>query len=208
MSQATGGISVKIATVIAVAAFVVGCSSTAPASSSPSAIPTAAPTGAPSEHTAPSSGAFASTLYGYNLAVPSGWLSHPADSTWTSGVLEGRCPSDWDCFSDDPDDVTLAVAALTLPADLTLNQWRMRIRVSTPAVCSDSGTRTDTTLDSEPAQTWVSTCASENLDVIKIVAIHGGRGYIILFASPTSIGLEADHATFDSIVATFRYATA
>jgi hypothetical protein len=191
---------------IAIAAFVVGCSSTAPRQSSSGAIVTAGPNGTPSERAAPSSSAFESTLYRYELVLPSGWLAHPAESTWTSGVLEGRCPSDWDCFSDNRNGVTLAAAAEAVPAGLSVDRWRSRIQFSTPEVCSDSGPRTNTTLDSEPAQAWTSTCSSEDLDVIKVVAIHGGRGYIILFASPTSIGLEADQATFDSIIAKFRFA--
>jgi hypothetical protein len=196
----------KLTAAIAIAALVVGCSSTSPGPSSAGAIGTAPPSVAPSEHAAPSASAFASDRYRYEVVLPSGWLARPAESTWTSGALEGRCPSDWDCFSDNPDDVTLAAAALAVPADLTLSQWRLRIQLSTPAVCSDSGPHTDTTLDGEPAQAWASTCSSEDLDVIKVVAIHGGQGYIVLFASTTSIGLEADRATIDAILATFRFA--
>jgi hypothetical protein len=126
-------------------------------------------------------------------------------SQWTSGALEGACPSDWDCFSDN-NGVTLAAAAAAVPAGLTLNQWRLRIELTKPTGCSDSVPRTDATLDDEPAQTWLSTCQSEDLDVIKVVAFHATRAYIILFASPTSLGLEADHATLDPILRTFRFA--
>ena len=194
----------KVTAAVAIAALVVGCSSTSPSPSIAGLI--APPSVASSEHAAPSASAFASDRYRYVVVLPSGWLARPAESTWTSGVLGGRCPSDWDCFSDNADGVTLAAAALAVPADLTLNQWRLRIHVSTPDVCSDAGPHTDTTLDSEPGQAWASTCSSENLDVIKVVAIHRGQGYIVLFASPSSIGLEADRATFDAILATFRFA--
>ena len=198
----------KIAMAIAFAAFVVGCSPAAPRPSSSGAVATGGVSGTPSETAAPSSSAFDSTFYRYELVVPSGWLAHPAESRWTSGVLEGRCPSDWDCFSDNRNGVTLAAAAEAVPAGLTVDRWRSRIQFSTPEVCSDSGPRTNTTLDSEPAEAWTSTCSSEDLDVIKLVAIHGGRGYVVLLASPTSLGIDADQATFDSIVAEFRFAGA
>jgi hypothetical protein len=187
-----------------------GCGSAAPVPSSTGSIQTAAPNGTASQQAAasaaPSSNGFTSQLYGYQLVVPPGWQGRPAESRWTSGVLGGRCPSDWDCFSGDPDGATLAAAATTVPADLTLSQWWVRIRMSTPETCTDSGPTTDTMLGGGPAQAWTSTCQSEGLDVIKVVALHGARGYIVLFASPTTTGLETDHATLNSILGTFRFA--
>jgi hypothetical protein len=116
-----------------------------------------------------------------------------------------RGPSDWDCFSTN-NGVTLATASAAIPAGLTLNQWPLRIELTKPTGCSDSVPRTDATLDGEPAQSWTTACASEDLEVIKLVAFHATRGYIVLFASPTSLGLEADRATLDPILRTFRFA--
>lgn len=80
--------------------------------------------------------------------------------------------------------------------------------MSKPEGCSDAGLRTDVTLGGEPAQTWTTACQSEDLDVIKVAAFHATRAYIVLFASPKSLGLEKDHATLDGILRTLRFAAA
>lgn len=124
--------------------LVTGCGSTAPAASSAgSSPPAAAPTAAVSAQTSPSAAAasgqaspsasagssiFASRLYGYSLVVPPGWQTQPADSAWITVGLEGRCPSDWDCFSGSSGEPTLAMAAASVAADLTLDQWRLRMQ--------------------------------------------------------------------------------
>ncbi len=42
--------------------------------------------------------------------------------------------------------------------------------------------------------------------MIKVVALHAGRGYIVLFASAISNDLDGDHATLSSILSTFLLA--
>jgi hypothetical protein len=149
---------------------------------------------------------FASRLYGYSLVVPPGWQTQPADSSWLTVGLEGRCPSDWDCFTGSSGEPTLAAAAASLPADMTLDQWRARMQVGLPEGCIDSAQLTATTLGGEPAQTWTTTCQGEGLHATKVVALHAGRGYMFLFASPIGIGLETDRATVNSILTTLRFA--
>ena len=193
------------------AVLVTGCGSTAPAASGAGSSPTAAaPTAAASAQSNPpasaGSYAFASRRYGYSLDVPPGWQTQPAISPWVTVGLEGRCPSDWDCFSGSSGEPTLAAAAASVSADQTLDQWRMRMQVGVPGGCTDSAQTTGTTLGGEPAQTWTTTCEGEGLHATKVVALHAGRGYMLLFASPISIGLEADRATLNSILTTFRFA--
>jgi hypothetical protein len=188
-----------------------GCGSATPAASSAASSPAApAPTAISSGQTsppaAPTASTFASQLYGYSLVVPPGWQTQPADSSWLTVGLEGRCPSDWDCFTGTSGEPTLAAAAASLPADLTLDQWRARMQVGLPGGCIDSAQATATTLGGEPAQTWTTTCQGEGLHATKVVALHGGRGYMFLFASPISVGLETDEATLSSILTTFRFA--
>jgi hypothetical protein len=191
--------------------LVTGCGS-APTSASDAgaspttAVPTAVASGQASPTSAAGSNTFASRLYGYGLIVPPGWQTQTAESSWVSGGLEGRCPSDWDCFSGSSGEPTLAAAATAVPADLTLDQWRLRMHVGLPVGCIDSAQTTATTLGGEPAQTWTTTCQGEGLHATKVGALHAGRGYMILFASPISIGLEADRAELSSILATFRFA--
>jgi hypothetical protein len=191
--------------------LVTGCGSTTPAASSAGSSPTtAAPTAAASGQAGPSasggSDIFASRLYGYSLVVPPGWQTQPADASWITVGLEGRCPSDWDCFSGSSGEPTLAADAASFSADLTLDHWRARMQVGLPEGCIDSAQPTATTLGGEPAQTWTTTCEGEGLHATKVVALHAGRGYMILFASPIGIGLETDRATLSSILTTFRFA--
>jgi len=192
--------------------LVTGCGSASPATSSTGSNPaTAAPSADESGQAGPSGAAssntFASQLYGYELVLPPGWQVHPAASQWLSRALEGRCPDDWDCFSSPSGEPTLAAAATSVAPDLTLDQWRSRMHVGLPGGCFDSAEATATTLGGEPAQTWTTTCEGEGLHATKLVALHAGRGYILLLASPISIGLEADRATLNSILAAFRFAS-
>ena len=84
----------------------------------------------------------------------------------------------------------------------------MQIRGLTPGGCTDSPQTTATTLGGERAQTWTTTCQYEGLDATKVVALHAGRGYMLLFVSPIRIGLEADRATLTSVLTTFRFVPA
>jgi hypothetical protein len=191
--------------------LVMGCGSATPAASRAGSSPiTAAPTAAASEQAGPSasggSDIFASRLYGYSLVVPPGWQTQPADSSWLTVGLEGRCPSDWDCFTGSSGEPTLAAAAASLPADMTLDQWRARMQVGLPEGCIDSAQASATTVEGDPAQTWTTTCQGEGLHATKVVALHAGRGYVFLFASPIGIGLEIDRATLSSILTTLRFA--
>jgi hypothetical protein len=204
------GLSVVLALCLA-PALVAGCASATPAASSATSSASTAAAAAPasaqaSPSAADGSNSFASRLYGYGLVVPTGWQTQTAESSWLSGGLEGRCPSDWDCFTGPSGEPTLAAAAASIPADLTLHQWRLRMKFGLPEGCVDSADKTATTLGGEPAETWTTTCEGEGLHSTKVVALHAGRGYIVLYASPIGVGLDADRAALDSILATFRFA--
>jgi hypothetical protein len=152
--------------------------------------------------------AFTSELYGFELVLPSRWQIRAASTTWVTGVLEGRCPPPWDCFSDTTDDRTLAVAAIgvaRLPKNTTLEEWQARIYQSAPP-CEDSDPPSETTLDGERALTWTTVCEFEALKGIKLAALHGTRAYMFLFISPTTTSLESDQAVFESIMSTFHFA--
>lgn len=151
--------------------------------------------------------AFTSELYGFELVLPSRWQITPASTAWVSGVLEGRCPLDWDCFFDTkPKSRTLAVAAIGVPENTTLEEWQARMHRSAPANCKDSDPPSETTLDGERALTWTTACVSEGQKVIKLAALHGTRAYMFLFVSPMTSSLESDQAAFDSIMSTFHFA--
>jgi hypothetical protein len=149
---------------------------------------------------------FASARYGYSLVLPPEWQTQPAVLPWLSGALEGRCPADWDCLSDISGEPTLAVAAASVAADMTLERWRLQMQSGVPSGCVDAKQSTATTLGGEPAQSWTTTCESEELHATKVAALHAGRGYMVLFASPISVGLETDRASLSSILTTFGFA--
>ena len=149
--------------------------------------------------------AFTSDLYGFELVLPSPWQLQRASTAWASGVLEGRCPSDWDCFSDSTEARTLAVAAIDVPQNTTLREWQAEIHASAPAGVKDSDPPSEATLDSQPALAWTAASVDEGLNVIKLVALHGTRAYAALFASPMSASLAADQAAFDAIIGTFKF---
>ena len=194
------------------AVLVTACGSATPAApgagSSPAGATSTAASGLVSPAASAGSAVFASRLYGYDLVVPSGWDTQPAESPWVTVGLEGRCPSDWDCFSGSSGEPTLAAAAASVPEDQTLDQWRMRMQVGLPEGCMDSAQTAATMLGGAPAETWTTTCEGEGLHATKVVALHAGRGYMLLFASPISLGLEADRATLSSILTTFQFVPA
>ena len=175
---------------------VIGRAGSAPATRSSSAV----------AHAAADRGTFTSGLYGYDIAFPAGWQPTPASSRWQSGALEGQCPSDWDCFTHGSDNRTLAVAAIDVPAALSLDQWRIRIHATQPTGCSDAGTMSSTSLGGDPAESWVLVCQGEGLTTIKMVAIHGRQGYVLIFASPSEDTLDADSSALAALVDTFSFA--
>jgi hypothetical protein len=149
--------------------------------------------------------AFTSELYGFELVLPSRWQSRAALTEWVSGGIEGRCPSAWDCFEDTTESRTLAIAAIDVPKNTTLEEWQARIHRSAPSFCEDSDPPSETTLDGERALTWTTVCEVESLKAIKLATLHGRRAYMFLFDSPTTTSLESDQAVYDSIMSTFHF---
>jgi len=150
--------------------------------------------------------AFTSELYGFELVLPSRWQIRAASTAWVTGVLEGSCPSAWDCFSDTTDGRTLAVAAIGVPKNTTLEEWQAGIHRTRPTHVEDSDPPSETTLDGERALTWTAVSEIERVKVIKLAALHGTRAYMFLFVSPMTSSLESDQAAFDSIMSTFHFA--
>ena len=104
----------------------------------PSAVSTPAVQATSSEA---ASSTFTSELYGFQLVLPSRWHIRAALTAWVSGGIEGRCPSAWDCFEDTTDGRTLAVAAIDVPKNTTLEEFQARIHRSAPSFCEDSDPR-------------------------------------------------------------------
>ena len=187
--------------------LVTACASTVtPQAGAVTPPPTAHVTNAPGPTASrPASEPFSSDIYGFELVLPSPWQVQRASTAWASGVLEGRCPSDWDCFSNTTEARTLAVAAIDVPQNTTLGEWQAKIHASTPAGVTDSDPPSETTLGGQRALTWTAASVDEGVRVVKLVALHGTRAYVALFVSPMSTSLEADEAAFDAIIGTFKF---
>ena len=187
-------------------ALVAGCASARTESAGAVATPLGQVTNPPGPTAAqPTSRAFSSSRYGFDVALPSSWQTRPASAAWTSGELGESYPEDWDYFSDTTQGRTLAVAAMDVPQDTTLAAWQARMRAGAPAVVTDSDSSSETTIDGQRALKWTAVAASEGVNVIKLAALHGTRGYMLLLVSPKSTGLDADEAVFDAIMDTFRF---
>ena len=168
----------------------------------PAAVVTSRPSVTASQ---PISHEFQSDLYGFELVVPAPWQVQRASTAWVSGVLEGRCPSDWDCFSDTAGARTLAIAAIEVPRNTTLRDWQATIHASAPPGVADSDPPRETMLGGQAALAWTAASADEGVNVIKLVALRGTRAYAALFVAPTSLSLAADQAAFDALIGTFRF---
>jgi hypothetical protein len=138
------------------------------------------------------------------VALPSSWQTRRAVAAWASPELEDSCPLDWDCFKA-TDGRSLAIAAIDVPQGTTLAAWQATIHKSAPDFVKDTDPPDKTTLDGQQALEWTATAASEGLNVIKLVALHGAHGYILMFVSPMSLGFDADEAIFGAIKDTFRF---
>lgn len=149
--------------------------------------------------------AFTSELYGFELVLPLRWQIRAASTAWVSGLLEGGCPPSWDCFSDTTDGRTLAVAAIDVRENTTLEEWQAGIHRSAPSHVVDSDPPNETTLDGERALTWTAASELEHVKTIKLAALRGTRAYMFLFVSPSTNSSESDQAVFDSIMSTFHF---
>ena len=190
-----------IAALLCVALVAAGCASAVP---TPSAavppIPSAAVPGPSS--TKPQAETFVSDRYGFSITPPTGSYTQNATADWDASCLCGLNNPAWDQAFVDGRRVVLDATAVDPAMDLA--RWRARMVKLSPAVCHDSATATKVTIGGEDGLEWTTSC-SDGFNVIELAALHGGRGYIVLFASPTSDGLADNQTAFDSLMRSFEY---
>ena len=75
---------------------------------------------------------------------------------------------------------------------------------ATPSNCRVSSSVEQTTLGGEPALAWTTKCG-DGYDVNKLATLHGKRGFMMLFASPTAKRKAEDRLIFESIRRSFRF---
>ena len=175
-----------IAASLCVALVAAGCASAAPSPSSPK----------------PQAERFASNRYGFSITLPADAATRHASTNWDASGLSGLEDPTWDWAL--VDSRALVFAATTVNSAMDLAQWRARMVELAPDVCQESEAASKVTIGGEDALEWTASC-SDGYEVIKLAALHGGRGYVVLLASPSSDALADNQTAFDSLMSSFEY---
>jgi hypothetical protein len=143
-----------------------------------------------------------SDRYGFSITLPTGSVPVHATKDWDASCLCGLDDPTWDGAW--VDHRTLVVGATAVGSSMDLARWRARMVKLAPDVCQDSAAARKVTIGGGDALEWTASC-SDGYEVIKLAALHGGRGYVVLFASPSSDGLADNQTAFDSLMRSFEY---
>jgi hypothetical protein len=189
-----------IAASLCVALVAAGCASTVPGPSSTQ--PQAETLVLGPSSTQPQAETFVSDRYGFSITLPTGTPTGHATVAWDASRKYGLDDPAWDYAS--LGFRTLVVGATAVDSAMDLPRWRARIVELAPTVCHDSAAATEVTIGGEDALEWTSSC-SDGYNGVLLAALHGGRGYFVLLASPSSDGLADNRAAFDSLMSSFMY---
>jgi hypothetical protein len=192
---------IAIATVAAAA----GCGSSGSKSASQAAPtqPTATKAVATTHPMAPPQ-MFTSQKYGFRVTLTKDTSEDDALVAWNGRKLQGLDSAAFANFTDPATDRTLAVAAAPVAPGTGLAEWRAAMVRATPSICRVSSSVKQTTLGGEPALAWTTRCG-DGYDVNKLATLHGNRGFMMLFASPTAKHNAEDRLIFESIRRSFRF---
>ena len=153
---------------------------------------------------APAPWGLVSKRYDFRVTLTKAWDAVDAVADWDGKALESIDAPDFAKFTNATTGRTLMAAAAPIGAGTNLGTWRTAMVSALPSGCSNAKSASRTSLDGEPAMTWPAFC-TDGLTVESVTALHGGRGYIVLLASPTGGGAAADHTVFESIRRSFRF---
>jgi hypothetical protein len=145
---------------------------------------------------------FVSDRYGFSITLPAGSTTRHATVGWDASCLCGLDDPTWDWAL--VDGRTLLVAATSVDSAMNLARWRARMVELAPDVCQESEAATGVTIGGERALEWTASC-SDGYDVIKLAALHGGRGYVVLLATLSSDGRVDNQTAFDSLMNSFAF---
>lgn len=157
---------------------------------------------------APTTKFVVSKRYGYSIVLPgssSQWLVNFASSGW-SGEIPGFGDPALDTFQNLRRGGAFLIAARRPPAGETLEKWTAFVVSARPSVCAGQRPKRllKSTLDRTPALVVTWSC-TDGYWVIAITALHAGRGYFMLLASPTNISHASDQRAFDAARRSFRF---
>lgn len=144
---------------------------------------------------------FVSKRYAYRFAPGEGYYAKFASTQWRGDFPRGTEPGveaflDWN-------DRKFIVAALRIPASMTLPLWKANHVARMQTQCNRAHAFRNSTLGGAPAKEFLSVCPE--YDVIVLTAIHASRGYIFQFVSPTANSDAADRRAYEVGRRTFRF---
>jgi hypothetical protein len=147
---------------------------------------------------------FTSQKYSFRVILTGASSEADAVVAWNGRKLQGLDSAAFANFTDRATDRTLAVAAAGVAPGMGLAEWRAAMVRAAPTFCSESPSVEQTTLGGEPALAWTAKCG-DGYVVNKLAALHGKRGFMMLFASPTAKHKAEDRLIFESIRRSFRF---
>jgi hypothetical protein len=145
---------------------------------------------------------FTSKRYGYSVVLPKTWSMQQTRGKWLVGAQPLQGGPGVDAFWTQTSAKVLVGAARPVAAGTTLEAWTEQVASLTPEACETSSSL-QSALGGEPAQRWEIHC-SDNARVIKVAALHGGRGYLFALVSDIH-SKRADRAFFAGFLRTFKF---
>jgi hypothetical protein len=147
---------------------------------------------------------FVSKLYRYSVVLPgatSSWTTSFATQRWDGASIPGIGDAQLDSFEGNTGRTYLIAAR---PTRSTLVAWAKSVVGARPSVCVKPTSLKRARLAGEPAEMVTWSC-SDGYRVIVITALHAGRGYFMLQASPTSLPRTSDLPAFNATRQSFRF---
>src|SRR5262249_43323171 len=122
-------------------------------------------------------------------------------TTWSTNAIEHDSPA-FDHFTDHQTGRFYFLAAR--PSHSSLATWTTFVASARPSICGAPKPLPSSTLAGAPARrlTWVR---RDGYRLFVIAALHAGRGYVLLPASPTAASRASDLRDFNSVRASFRF---
>jgi hypothetical protein len=148
---------------------------------------------------------FVSKLYRYSIVLPgatSRWSPTFATQRWLDASIPGIGDPQLDTFTDSKTGRTYLLAAR--PTGSSLEKWAKFVIAARPPICVNPTSPKKAALAGEPAEMVTWSCADQ-YRVIVITALHAGRGYFMLQASPTTLARTSDLPAFNAARQSFRF---
>ena len=156
--------------------------------------------------TAQTAATFVSKRYGYSLVLPGSagrWGAKLALVNLTGSTTRAAIDSiQSDVFTDSKTQRGYFLAAR--PNQRSLQEWAKFVLAIRDSRCGTPHQLSKPTLGGEPALTFVWSCTI-GFRGYMVAALHAGRGYFMLVASPTALSRASDVLAFDAARHSFRF---